>query len=47
MNSMNPGRKIDVMGIINITDNSYYAESRCLTARETMTSAALSAVQPK
>lgn len=30
MNSMNPGRKIDVMGIINITDNSYYAESRCL-----------------
>ncbi|MDY5407624.1 MAG: dihydropteroate synthase [Candidatus Cryptobacteroides sp.] len=27
---MNPGRKIDVMGIINITDNSYYAESRCL-----------------
>lgn len=30
MNSMNPGRKIDVMGIINITDNSYYAGSRCL-----------------
>lgn len=30
MNSMNTGRKIDVMGIINITDNSYFAESRCL-----------------
>lgn len=29
---MNTGRKIDVMGIINITDNSYYAESRCLDA---------------
>lgn len=29
---MNTGRKIDVMGIINITDNSYFAESRCLDA---------------
>lgn len=29
---MNTGRKIDVMGIINITDNSYLAESRCLDA---------------
>ena len=27
---MNTERKIDVMGIINITDNSYYSESRCL-----------------
>ena len=24
------GRKIEVMGIINLTDNSYYPESRCL-----------------
>ena len=32
MYKMNTGRKIDVMGIINITDNSYYAESRCLDA---------------
>lgn len=31
---MNTGRKIDVMGIINITDNSYFAESRCLDAEE-------------
>lgn len=29
---MNTGRKIDVMGIINITDNSYFAESRCMDA---------------
>ena len=29
---MNTERKIDVMGIINITDNSYFAESRCLDA---------------
>ena len=27
---MDKNRKIDVMGIINITDNSYYSESRCL-----------------
>ena len=32
MDKMTPGRKIDVMGIINITDNSYFAESRCLDA---------------
>ncbi len=29
---MNIDRKIDVMGIINLTDNSYFAESRCLDA---------------
>lgn len=27
---MDTMRKIDVMGIINITDNSYFSESRCL-----------------
>lgn len=27
---MDKNRKIDVMGIINLTDNSYFAESRCL-----------------
>ena len=27
---MKDSRTIDVMGIINITDNSYYAASRCL-----------------
>lgn len=27
---MDRNRKIDVMGIVNITDNSYFAESRCL-----------------
>lgn len=27
---MDKNRKIDVMGIINITENSYYSESRCL-----------------
>lgn len=25
-------RKIDIMGIVNLTDNSYFAESRCLNA---------------
>lgn len=29
---MDKNRKIDVMGIINLTDNSYFAESRCLDA---------------
>lgn len=29
---MNKDRKIDVMGIINLTDNSYFSESRCLGA---------------
>lgn len=29
---MDKNRKIDVMGIINLTDNSYFAESRCLGA---------------
>lgn len=28
--AMDRNRKIDVMGIVNITDNSYFAESRCL-----------------
>lgn len=32
MDKMNTERKIDVMGIINITENSYFAESRCLDA---------------
>ena len=27
---MNADREIDVMGIINLTDNSYFSESRCL-----------------
>ena len=27
---MNPDRKIDIMGIVNLTDDSYYAPSRCL-----------------
>ncbi len=29
---MDKNRRIDVMGIINITDNSYFAESRCLSS---------------
>lgn len=29
---MDRNRNIDVMGIINLTDNSYFAESRCLDA---------------
>ena len=27
---MDTMRNIDVMGIINLTDNSYFSESRCL-----------------
>lgn len=27
---MNHDRKIEIMGIVNLTDDSYYAESRCL-----------------
>lgn len=27
---MNPDRKIEIMGIVNLTDDSYYAPSRCL-----------------
>lgn len=27
---MDKDRRIDIMGIVNITDNSYFAESRCL-----------------
>ena len=26
---MNKGRQIDIMGIVNVTDDSYFAESRC------------------
>lgn len=26
---MNKDRKIDIMGIVNLTDDSYFAESRC------------------
>ena len=24
------GRHIDIMGIVNLTDNSFYSESRCM-----------------
>lgn len=27
---MNKGRQIDIMGIVNLTDDSYFAESRCV-----------------
>ena len=32
MNSaaFSPDRRISVMGIVNLTDNSYFASSRCL-----------------
>ncbi len=30
--SVRPGRRIRIMGIINLTDNSYYPPSRCLDA---------------
>lgn len=28
---LNKDRKVDIMGIVNVTDNSYFAESRCLS----------------
>ena len=28
----NPDRKIEIMGIVNLTDDSYYAPSRCGTS---------------
>ena len=27
---MDKNRKIDIMGIVNLTDDSYFAESRCV-----------------
>lgn len=31
MEHTNPDRRISIMGIVNLTDNSYFASSRCLT----------------
>ena len=33
---MNKDRQIDIMGIVNLTDDSYYAESRCSDAEAAM-----------
>ncbi len=33
---MNKDRQIDIMGIVNLTDDSYYAESRCSDAETAM-----------
>ena len=33
---MNKDRHIDVMGIVNLTDDSYYAESRCADVESTL-----------
>lgn len=31
MEHTSPDRRISVMGIVNLTDNSYFASSRCMT----------------
>ena len=33
---MNKGRNIDIMGIINLTDDSYFAQSRCAGVEQTL-----------
>ena len=33
---MNTGRNIDIMGIVNLTDDSYFAQSRCVSVRQTL-----------
>ena len=33
---MNKGRQIDIMGIVNLTDDSYFAESRCVDVTSAM-----------
>ena len=33
---MTKGRHIDIMGIINLTDDSFYAESRCASEEKLM-----------
>jgi dihydropteroate synthase len=33
---MDRNRKIDIMGIVNITDDSYFAESRCVDVRSAL-----------
>ncbi|MFA6591727.1 MAG: dihydropteroate synthase [Bacteroidales bacterium] len=32
MDGIDSGREIDIMGIVNLTDNSYYSPSRCLNS---------------
>ena len=33
---MNTDRHIDIMGIVNLTDDSYFAQSRCVGVRQTL-----------
>ena len=42
---INADRHIDIMGIVNLTDDSYYAPSRCGTEGKTMVRNALAAME--
>ena len=33
---MNKDRNIDIMGIVNLTDDSYFSQSRCAGVRQTL-----------
>lgn len=33
---MNKGRNIDIMGVVNLTDDSYFAQSRCAGVEQTL-----------